>query len=112
MKKQIIPGKTLLILDEIQDCLRAITSLKYFCENLPELHVACAGSLLGVALKQDYTAEADSLKTSKGAITENYAMNEIISLKKTPYYWKSGNTAEITPWLIIMLSNRFSYFKV
>ena len=42
-----------MILDEIQDCLRAITSLKYFCENLPELHVACAGSLLGVALKQE-----------------------------------------------------------
>ena len=52
-KNRIIPGKTLLILDEIQECPRAITSLKYFCENLPELHVACAGSLLGVALKQE-----------------------------------------------------------
>lgn len=52
-KEKIIPGKTLLVFDEIQECPRAITSLKYFCENLPELHVACAGSLLGVALKKE-----------------------------------------------------------
>ncbi len=50
--KQIVPGKTLLVLDEIQDCPRAIQSLKYFCENLPELHVIAAGSLLGIALKE------------------------------------------------------------
>jgi len=50
--KTIIPGKTLLILDEIQSSPRALTSLKYFCENLPELHVAAAGSLLGVAVTQ------------------------------------------------------------
>lgn len=52
-KTKIIPGKSLLILDEIQECPRAITALKYFCENLPELHVVCAGSLLGVALKKE-----------------------------------------------------------
>lgn len=50
---KITPGETLLILDEIQECPRAITALKYFCENKRELHVACAGSLLGVALKQE-----------------------------------------------------------
>ena len=49
----ITPGKTLLILDEIQEVPRAITSLKYFCEDMRELHVACAGSLLGVALKNE-----------------------------------------------------------
>ena len=48
--KAIVPGKTLLILDEIQECARALTSLKYFCENCPELHVIAAGSLLGVAI--------------------------------------------------------------
>lgn len=52
-KMKIIPGKTLLIFDEIQECPKAITSLKYFCENLQELHLVCAGSLLGVALKQE-----------------------------------------------------------
>jgi predicted AAA+ superfamily ATPase len=50
--KSIQPGITLLILDEIQICPRAITSLKYFCENLSELHIAAAGSLLGVAIAQ------------------------------------------------------------
>lgn len=52
LNKKLIPGKTLLFLDEIQDCPRAIQSLKYFCENLPELHVIAAGSLLGIALKE------------------------------------------------------------
>lgn len=50
--KEIVPGKTLLVLDEIQDCPRAIQSLKYFCENLPNLHIIAAGSLLGIALKE------------------------------------------------------------
>lgn len=45
-------GKTLVILDEIQDALGAITSLKYFNEELPQLHIIGAGSLLGIALKQ------------------------------------------------------------
>ena len=45
---KIEPGKTLIILDEIQDCPAALTSLKYFCEDLPEYHVVAAGSLLGV----------------------------------------------------------------
>ena len=49
---EIIPGKTLLFFDEIQECTRAITSLKYFCEQIRELHIVCAGSLLGVALKK------------------------------------------------------------
>ncbi len=48
--KTIMPGTTLVIFDEIQFCPRALTALKYFCENMPELHVLCAGSLLGVAL--------------------------------------------------------------
>ena len=52
-RTKIVPGKTLLIFDEIQECPKAITSLKYFCENLQDLHLVCAGSLLGVALKQE-----------------------------------------------------------
>ena len=44
--------RTLIIFDEIQECGRAITALKYFCENAPEYHIVCAGSLLGIALKK------------------------------------------------------------
>jgi len=50
--KAILPGKTLIIFDEIQECNDALNSLKYFCENSPEYAVACAGSLLGVALSR------------------------------------------------------------
>ena len=52
MNTKIEPGKTLVFFDEIQECPRAITALKYFCENMRELHLVCAGSLLGVALKE------------------------------------------------------------
>ena len=45
----IIPAETLIILDEIQECEAAITSLKYFQENANQYHIVAAGSLLGVA---------------------------------------------------------------
>ena len=51
-KTKITAGKTLLFFDEIQECPRAITAMKYFCENMKDLHIVCAGSLLGVALKE------------------------------------------------------------
>lgn len=46
----ILPNETLIIVDEIQDYPRALTALKYFCEDAPEYHVAVAGSLLGIML--------------------------------------------------------------
>ncbi len=49
---RIDPVSTLVIFDEIQECPDALTTLKYFCENAPEYHVACAGSLLGIALSK------------------------------------------------------------
>lgn len=51
-RKRIIPGKTLLFLDEIQIVPEAITSLRYFYEMMPELHVIAAGSLLDFAIEQ------------------------------------------------------------
>ena len=52
-EKKIVPGETLVFFDEVQDCPRAIQSLKYFCEDMPELHVIAAGSLLGIALRKE-----------------------------------------------------------
>ena len=49
----IIKGKTLIIFDEVQLCERALTSLKYFCEDAPEYHIIACGSLLGVAVNRD-----------------------------------------------------------
>ena len=48
----IVREKTLIVFDEVQLCERALTSLKYFCENAPEYHVAVAGSLLGVVVNR------------------------------------------------------------
>ena len=50
--EKIVEGSTLLILDEIQECPRALTSLKYFQEQAPNIHVAAAGSLLGLTVHE------------------------------------------------------------
>ena len=47
--ERIEPGKTLIIIDEIQEEPRALTSLKYFCEDAPQYHISAAGSLLGLS---------------------------------------------------------------
>lgn len=48
--KAIVPNSTLIIFDEIQECNDALNALKYFNEDTPEYAIACAGSLLGVAM--------------------------------------------------------------
>lgn len=50
--QKILPEKTLIIFDEVQDCPNVINAMKYFCENAPHYHIACAGSLLGIALSK------------------------------------------------------------
>ena len=56
---EIVPGKTLLLLDEIQESSNALTSLKFFNEDMPELAIVAAGSLLGLAVGR--SAENDSV---------------------------------------------------
>jgi predicted AAA+ superfamily ATPase len=70
-QKDIIPGQTLLIFDEVGACPRAVTSLKYFCENQKELHIIAAGSLLGIALK----SEQVSFPVGKVDYMQMYPMN-------------------------------------
>ena len=48
----LLPGETLIFLDEIQESEEAFNSLKYFCEDAPQYHIIAAGSLLGVAVKR------------------------------------------------------------
>lgn len=50
--RKIDPNNTLLIFDEVQEVPRALASLKYFCENAPQYHIICAGSLIGIALHE------------------------------------------------------------
>ncbi len=55
-KVPIIAGKTLIVLDEIQELRHGLTALKYFCELAPQHHVAVAGSLLGITMHHGESA--------------------------------------------------------
>ncbi len=67
--KDIRPGRTLLFLDEIQECPEAITALRYFYELLPELHVIAAGSLL------DFTLDAIGLPVGRVELVYLYPLS-------------------------------------
>ncbi len=62
LEKNIVPGKTLLFLDEIQDCPQAILSFRYFFEQMPQLHIIGAGSLL------EFTFNSDDFRMPVGRI--------------------------------------------
>lgn len=81
LSEPIVPGKTLLILDEIQIAPRAITALKYFYEEMPQLHIIGAGSLLGVSLRR----EAASFPVGKVERMQLYPMNF------TEFLWATDN---------------------
>ena len=50
--QKILSGKTLIFIDEIQEVPKALSALKYFCEDAPEYHIIAAGSLLGLAIHE------------------------------------------------------------
>ncbi len=80
---KIVPGKTLLIFDEIQSCERALTSLKYFCEEAPQYHVAAAGNLPGVAVnRQRYSFPSGKVETAT-----------LFSLDFEEFLWAKGKSA-------------------
>ena len=68
--RNFVPENTLIILDEIQEVPKALTCLKYFCENAPEYAIVAAGSLLGVALH-----EGTSFPVGKVDFLQLYPMN-------------------------------------
>lgn len=59
-RTRIDPADTVLLFDEIQACKNALTSLKYFCEDRPELHIIAAGSRLGLEYRDDKEDKADT----------------------------------------------------
>lgn len=79
--ERIIPGKTLLILDEIQSSERALLSLKTFCEDAPQYHVVAAGSLLGVAINRE------KFSFPVGKVDEL----QLFPLDFEEFLWASGN---------------------
>lgn len=62
-QKDIKPGNTLIIIDEVQELPAILTSLKYFCEDAPAFHIAVAGSMLGVALHSGVSFPVGKVQT-------------------------------------------------
>lgn len=79
---KIVPGNTILIFDEIQACGNALTSLKYFCEDCPELHIIAAGSLLGLEYRDDAGLSLES--SIESAPTTGFPVGKVETLKIHP----------------------------
>lgn len=95
--EKIVPEKTLIIFDEIQDCPKVINSLKYFCENAPQYHIACAGSLLGIALAKPSSfpvGKVNIMRIDPMTFKEFLIANGDENLVK---YLDSINTIELIP---------------
>ena len=83
--QKISPGTTLIVFDEVQDCPNVINSMKYFCENAPQYHIACAGSLLGIALAKPSSfpvGKVDFMQVEPMTFTEFLMANNDVNLAR------------------------------
>ena len=108
--QSIIPGETLIFIDEIQEIPKTVSSLKYFCENQNEYHIAVAGSLLGIALH-----EGESFPVGKVDVIQLYPMNFeefILALGKEKLLeiLKSQNWNEISMMKTELIENLRVYY--
>lgn len=95
--QKIYAEKTLIIFDEVQDCPKVINAMKYFCENAPQYHIACAGSLLGIALSKPSAfpvGKVDFLQINPMTFTEFLVANGDENLVR---YLESVNTIAPIP---------------
>ena len=111
--KKIHPNTTLIIFDEIQECPNALNSLKYFCEEASEYHVACAGSLLGIRLskisfpvgKVDflnlYPMTFSEFLIADGAENLVLAMRQIKEIQKIPKLFEDQLIEKLKVYYII-----------
>ena len=93
--KRIVPGKTLLLIDEIQEAPRALTALKCLQEEKPELAVMVAGSLLGLAVKRDDEEEDQDAAEKSDARKASYLVGMVDYLDVAPmsfeeFLWAIG----------------------
>ena len=91
---RILPHETLIILDEIQDCKRALLALKYFQEDYPQYDIVAAGSLLGVAINQGNKPEEEDNNEEKEEFS--YPVGKVDELSLFPmdfeeFLWATGN---------------------
>ena len=129
--ESIDPGQTLLIFDEIQECNRALNSLKYFCEDAPEYHVIAAGSFLGIAIHENesfpvgktdtltiypmtFTEFLDALNEKKMLEAIDKCDSRLIDLVKNDlikhlkYYFYSGGMPEV----VLIFSKEKNFNKI
>ena len=111
--KKINPHTTLIIFDEIQECPNALNSLKYFCEEASEYHVACAGTLLGIRLskisfpvgKVDflnlYPMTFSEFLIADGAENLVLAMRQIKEIQKIPKLFEDQLIEKLKVYYII-----------
>ena len=97
---RITPHDTLIILDEIQDCKRALLALKYFQEEYPQYDIVAAGSLLGVAVnkgeKEQEEYESTSIVKNEAENDSSYPVGKVDELKLYPmdfeeFLWATNN---------------------
>jgi len=110
--KAILPEKTLVIFDEIQECNQALNALKYFNENAREYAVVCAGSLLGVALNRGASfpvGKVDFLTVYPVSFSEFLGAADSNLLN----YLKSINSFEAIPDLFFnQLNDKFKMYFI
>ena len=111
--KKINPHTTLIIFDEIQECPNALNSLKYFCEEASEYHVACAGSLLGIRLSKTsfpvgkvdflnlYPMTFSEFLIADGSENLVLAMRQIKEIQKIPKLFENQLIEKLKVYYII-----------
>ena len=91
-RTRIDPNRTILLFDEIQACKSALTSLKYFCEDRPDLHVIAAGSLLGLTYRDD-DADKDGDGSDSDGSTTGFPVGKVNTIQVHPFSFNEFLTA-------------------
>ena len=111
--KKIMPEKTLIFFDEIQECPDALNSLKYFCEEASQYHIVCAGSLLGIRLSKTsfpvgkvnflnlYPMTFSEFLIADGSSNLVYYMNNITSIEEIPKLFESQLIEKLKIYYIV-----------
>ena len=99
---------TLLFFDEIQECPKAITSLKYFCEQAPAYHIIAAGSLLGVGLNRKTKVKDENGNTIEKGVS--FPVGKVNLLTVYPMTFKEF-LMEINPHIISSIEESFAANK-
>lgn len=104
----ILPHKTLIIFDEIQECNKALNALKYFCEDAPEYTVVAAGSLLGGEL-----SKGDSFPVGKVEFLELYPLTfkEFLNVNDEKLYQFVEELSVIEPLPQIVVDKLTEFYR-